>query len=310
MEPRHSPVAGVGYVVVQTDSVDAWCDFAANVLGMMPSALALPAGARAYRMDDRMARFIVTPGPDSVAAVGFDVAGQHEWDDLLTRLDKAGVQTERGTGEQAHQRGVGGELCRTRDPSGAVVEFALRPLADPIDHFVSPNGVRFVTGDQGLGHITAAVANYEDTVDFYTGVLGFRVRETIDLAVRANFSSPNPRHHCIGLVDGHGENHFHHVMVEVDSLDDVGRCLDKVESGAAVQTTTLGRHFNDLMTSFYMASPSGLQIEYGYGGRRVDAAEWIENAQGGVGGASLWGHRPVESAHHETVAASFRHAQA
>ena len=183
-------------------------------------------------------------------------------------------------------------------------------MTDPINHFVSPTGVRFVTGEQGLGHVTAAVADYAETVDFYTGVLGFRVRETVDLAIRATFASPNPRHHAIGLVDGHGENHFHHVMVEVDSIDDVGRCLDRVEAGAAVQTTTLGRHFNDLMTSFYMASPSGLQIEYGYGGRRVDADRWLENTQGGAGGASLWGHRPVEAAHHATVADGFHRVEA
>lgn len=308
MQPRNSPIAGVAYVVVQTDKLDAWSEFAGELLGMMPSALALPAGSLAYRMDDRMARFILTPGTDSVAAVGWDVVGQRAWEDLLVRLDKAGVTTESVATREAHQRGAG-ELCRARDPSGAVVEFALRPMVDPIDHFVSPTGVRFVTGDQGLGHITTAVANYADTVEFYTEVLGFQVRETIDLAVRASFLSPNPRHHCVGLVDGQGENHFHHVMVEVDSLDDVGRCLDKVVCGAAVQTTTLGRHFNDLMTSFYMASPSGLQIEYGYGGRRVNVADWVETTQGGVGGASLWGHQPVGSAHHETVARSFRRVE-
>ncbi len=309
MEPSHSPIAGIGYVVVRTDRIGAWCDFAGNLLGMMPSRLALPSGSRAYRMDDRMARVILTSGPDSLAAVGWDVAGWPEWEDLLARLDKAGVKTESVVAEQARQRGVS-ELCRARDPSGAVVEFALRPMIDPIDRFVSPTGVRFVTGDQGMGHITAAVANYADTVDFYTEVLGFRVRETIDLAIRATFCSSNPRHHCIALIDGHGENHVHHIMVEVDSMDDVGRCLDKVESGAAAQTTTLGRHFNDRMTSFYMASPSGLQIEYGYGGRRVHAAEWIETTQGGVGGASLWGHHPVDSAHHKTVADGFRRVEA
>ncbi len=306
---RQCPIAGVGYVVVQAEKVDAWSDFATGLLGMMPSGLALPTGSRALRMDDRMARFILTPGPDSLAAVGWDVKGQPEWDDLLGRLDKAGAETQRVATEEARQRGVG-ELCRTRDPSGAVVEFALRPMIDPIDRFVSPTGVRFVTGGQGMGHITAAVANYADTVDFYTEILGFRVRETIDLAIRATFCGTNPRHHSIALVDGHGENHVHHVMVEVDSMDDVGRCLDKVESGAAMQTTTLGRHFNDLMTSFYMSSPSGLQVEYGYGGRRVDAAEWVECTQGGVGGGSLWGHHPVNAAHHETVADGFRRVEA
>ena len=111
MGPRHSPVAGVGYVVVQTEKIDAWCTFAGSLLGMMSSALALPAGARAFRMDDRMARFILAPGPDSVAAVGWDVAGLPEWEDLLSRLDKAGVQTESVPTEQARQRAAA-EVCR------------------------------------------------------------------------------------------------------------------------------------------------------------------------------------------------------
>jgi 3,4-dihydroxy-9,10-secoandrosta-1,3,5(10)-triene-9,17-dione 4,5-dioxygenase len=195
-------------------------------------------------------------------------------------------------------------------PSGAVVEFGHMPMLDSIDRFVSPTGVRFVTGDQGMGHMTIAVANYQDTVDFYIGMLGFSQRETIDKMIQASFSSPNPRQHSVALIDGHGENHFHHFMVEVDSIDDVGRCLDRVMKGEAKLTVGLGRHFNDLMTSFYMASPSGVQVEYGYDGRRVDPDLWVENTQGGVGGASLWGHHPVESAHHESVASGFKRVDA
>lgn len=309
MKTRYSPIAGLGYVVLEVERMDAWHDFATDLLGLMPSKIALPQGELAYRMDDRMARFILSPGEDSVAAVGWDVGSDPDWEDLLSRLDVAGVKAEEVSGEEALQRGAT-ELCRVEDPSGGVVEFAFRPLADAIDHFVSPTGARFVTGDQGMGHVTKAVANYSDTLEFHTQVLGFRVRETIDLAIQATFLGMNSRHHSLALVDGHGHNHFHHVMIEVDSIDDVGRCLDKVEAGAAAQTTTLGRHFNDLMTSFYMNSPSGLQLEYGFGGRLVDPEEWIEVAQGGVGGASLWGHRPVEAAHHESVAEGFRSAAA
>ena len=288
------PIAGLSYIAVQTGQVGAWRQFATSVLGLMPSSLALPEGSHAFRMDDRLARFILSPGSDPLAAVGWEVSGQPEWEDLRVRLDSAGVKVEDASEQEAGQRGASAVL-RSHDPSGNDIEFALRPMSDPIDRFVSPMGVKFVTGDQGMGHVTMAVANYADTVAFYTDRLGFRVRETIDLGLRATFVSPNPRHHSMALIDGHGENHVHHVMVEVDSLDDVGRCLDKVRSGAAIQTTSLGRHFNDLMTSFYMASPGGLQIEYGYGGRRVDAAEWVECAQGGVGGGSLWGHEPVQS---------------
>ncbi|MFQ6330066.1 VOC family protein [Nocardia sp. CWNU-33] len=290
---RISPIAGLGYLVVQTGNIEQWRDYATTTLGMMPSKLALPDdGSCAFRMDDRMARIIVVPGAEQVAAVGWEIASSQEWDELSVRLDHAGVTGVEIAGEQAQRRGVS-QLMRVEDPSGEVVEFGLRPLCDAIDRFVSPNGVRFVTGDQGMGHTTRAVANYAETVDFYTRVLGFRIRETIDGAIRATFLGVNPRQHSLALLDGHGENHFDHLMVEVDSIDDVGRCYDRVEAGRAAGirlTHTLGRHFNDRMTSFYMKSPSDFQVEFGFGGLRVDDT-WIENAQGGVGGPSLWGHR-------------------
>ena len=170
----------------------------------------------------------------------------------------------------------------------------LRPIVEPIVNFVFPIGVRFVTGEQGLGHVTQVVSAYDESVDFYTRVLGFHVRESIDRAIRATFAGCNSRQHSIALIDGHGASSDHHVMLEVDSIDDMGRALDKVTAGAAPLTVGLGRHWNDLMISFYMASPSGFQIEYGYGGLRIDPRQWTEVQQGGRGGASLWGHVPVE----------------
>jgi 3,4-dihydroxy-9,10-secoandrosta-1,3,5(10)-triene-9,17-dione 4,5-dioxygenase len=306
---RYSPIAGLGYIVVQTSEMDAWRTYAKDLLGMMPSKLPLPDGMYAYRNDDHMARIILQPGENDVAAVGWEVAGRLEWEDLLERLDNAGIAGVDITGEEAEQRGVG-QLRRVTDPSGATVEFGYMPMLDSIDRFVSPTGVRFVTGDQGMGHITRAVSNYPEMVDFYVNVLGFDQRETIEKMITASFSSPNPRQHSIALIDGHGNDHFHHVMFEVDTIDDVGRVLDRVQNGEAVLTVGLGRHFNDKMTSFYMASPSGLQVEYGFDGLRVEPGTWVENTQGGVGGASLWGHHPVEIENFvDPVAAGFERAE-
>ncbi|MFY3807868.1 hypothetical protein ACOS9C_26750, partial [Escherichia coli] len=44
-----------------------------------------------------------------------------------------------------------------------------------------------------------------------------------------------------------------------------------------------------------METPSGFQLEYGFGGLRIDPDRWTEVRQGGRGGASLWGHTPVQS---------------
>jgi hypothetical protein len=54
---------------------------------------------------------------------------------------------------------------------------------------------------------------------------------------------------------------------------------------------TLGRHWNDHMTSFYVESPSGFAVEYGWGGLQIDRATW--STVRGTGEISFWGHRPV-----------------
>ena len=55
---------------------------------------------------------------------------------------------------------------------------------------------------------------------------------------------------------------------------------------------SLGRHANDLMTSFYVRTPSGFEIEFGSGGRLMDmqAGEPV----GQYSETSIWGHRPPE----------------
>jgi hypothetical protein len=54
--------------------------------------------------------------------------------------------------------------------------------------------------------------------------------------------------------------------------------------------TTLGRHTNDHMTSFYTKTPSNFGVEYGWGGRLLDVAAHVPQE---YRGGSLWGHDPV-----------------
>jgi len=52
--------------------------------------------------------------------------------------------------------------------------------------------------------------------------------------------------------------------------------------------SALGRHTNDHMLSFYMRTPSGFEVEYGWGARTVDDAAWhVQRHQA----PSIWGHR-------------------
>ena len=84
---------------------------------------------------------------------------------------------------------------------------------------------------------------------------------------------------------------MHHLMVELFSLDDVGQSYDIALTEENRVSVTLGRHTNDLMTSFYCKSPSAFMIECGWGGREIDPQKWQPFEM--HNGPSLWGHERV-----------------
>jgi hypothetical protein len=88
-----------------------------------------------------------------------------------------------------------------------------------------------------------------------------------------------------------GRNGMHHLMVELFSLDDVGQAYDVAQGQPERVSVTLGRHTNDLMTSFYAKTPSAFMIECGWGGRDIDPPNWKPFEV--KAGPSLWGHERV-----------------
>jgi 3,4-dihydroxy-9,10-secoandrosta-1,3,5(10)-triene-9,17-dione 4,5-dioxygenase len=250
-----------------------------------------PSGELFLRMDERLARFIIEPSDDvgnEDIAIGWECRGEKAWDETRELLTKRGFDADPVEPVA---------WCRDsfvcRDPSGFQCEFFYGGAIEPIRNFVSPTGVTFVTEDQAMGHVTVLTPTYEDSVDFYEGILGFHLRESINTSIRASFLSPNLRQHSIGIVASEGPRQLAHVMVEVESLDSVGRAMDQCIEGAAPMTVSLGRHWNDHMTSFYLRTPAAFEVEYGYGGRTVDRATWARVEQRGIGGSSFWGHQIV-----------------
>ena len=53
-------------------------------------------------------------------------------------------------------------------------------------------------------------------------------------------------------------------------------------------SATLGQHVNDKMTSFYVQTPSGFDIEYGWNGLVIDPDTWVPTTSLSV---SAWGHK-------------------
>ena len=98
----------------------------------------------------------------------------------------------------------------------------------------------------------------------------------------------NARHHSLGLFEVAHPAGCIHCMVEVDNIDEVGRCEDRrIHSGVKL-TATLGRHANDQMVSFYMQTPSGFDMEYGAEGMQVE--DWSRYTSFESTVPSYWGH--------------------
>ena len=144
---------------------------------------------------------------------------------------------------------------------------------------MTPFGATFVTGTQGLGHVVLPTMDPAGAFAFYSETLGFLPRGAMRLPappefgpLRIRFFGVNERHHSMALCPAPhgGAPGLVHIMVEVDSLDAVGRALDRVAKAGFSLSSTLGRHTNDKMISFYVRAPGGWDIEFGTDGMKVD----------------------------------------
>lgn len=288
-------VTGLGYLRLRAPNLVAWRDLAAAV-GMQEGVPDDGAhGERLLlRMDARAWRIEVVPDPGAgVAAVGWEVEDMRALDRLAATLAGGGVAVSEVPEEEAAALGVGA-IVRCLDPAGFRLEFfaGARAAATP---FSSPAGVRFVTGDCGMGHVFASVGDLAAAADFYEHILGFRLSDTIArrTAVQASrFYHVNPRHHSLALAAAASAGHSEigHLMVEVEDAQSVVDVYDDIIARGVPVRATPGKHTNDHMFSFYVTTPSGLALEYGCNGRRIENdATWEVCA---YTAASRWGHTP------------------
>ena len=279
-------IQALGYLGVGSDKLEDWTQFATNWLGMQ--AVDRGAGVAAFRMDDRKQRLVIDRSlPEGQRYFGWEVANAAALEALAAKLEAAGVAVTREPATLADQRFVRG-LISFADPAGNRLE-AFHGAAVADEPFRPGRHIEgFRTGSQGMGHTLLLVPDAQAALAFYRDLLGFRISDYMAEPVNAYFLHVNPRHHSIALVQA-PVNRMHHLMVELYSLDDVGQAYDLTMQDPQRIVATLGRHSNDLMTSFYQRTPSDIYVEYGWGGREVDDAVWQPHAVETL--ASYWGHK-------------------
>jgi 2,3-dihydroxybiphenyl 1,2-dioxygenase len=289
-------VQQLGYVGIGARDAMAWRPYAQQVLGheIAPDSV----DQRLYlRLDDHHHRLTVLESDeDDVQYVGWDVGSDANMQALAARLEDAGVGVKPGTPEEAADRRVV-DLVRFVDPHTSVpteLFYGAEVIFTP--PFKSPRAIAgFKTGDQGLGHFVTFVADARAAARFYEEVLGFGVSDWVivpGLGPIGVFMHCNERHHSLAMfANPAATRRVHHVMMEHQSIDDVGTgydiCLER-----ELVTATLGRHLNDRMISYYFKNPGGWHFEIGWGAREIDPATWrVEMYNGLQPGGGEWGHK-------------------
>ena len=280
-------VRSLGYVGVESPEAKQWEEFGPEVLGLQLVDGDQP-GSIYLRMDDRHHRIAIHPGnKDRLAYLGWELAGDDDLAEAVDELGRAGYAITEGTEEECEERAVR-RLVSVLDPGGARHEFFYGQLSLPGQFQPGRPLSGFVTGEQGLGHVVCAVPDLGAATRFYK-MLGFKKSDEIYAFIDAHFFHCNPRHHTLALTQIPRVRGLHHIMIQLQTLDDVGLAYDIVLARGTPLTMTLGRHPNDRMVSFYVRSPSGFEIEYGWGAREV-GEDWTVTQYDAV---SVWGHKIV-----------------
>lgn len=283
-------IESLAYIGFESPRAADWIAFGPEILGLEVVAVDDDGTVR-LRHDDAAQRIVIGPGPaDAIGYLGWDTGGPDQLAAALSRLrTEHGVEVHPDPVAAADRRVA--DLAWFSDPFGFRHELTWGLLQRPGTFRPGRAVSGFVTGSGGAGHAVLIVPDQAEAERFYIDVLGLSLSDRADLGFPVTFLHCNPRHHSLAFAAIKGRVGFHHLMLEVASINDVGTALDLVAARGDIPVTmSLGRHTNDLMTSFYLRTPSGFDIEYGTGGRLVPVDRpWVAAS---YDAGSIWGHRP------------------
>jgi 2,3-dihydroxybiphenyl 1,2-dioxygenase len=283
-------VSQLGYVGIGASDPDAWVPLMCDVLGFQLAEKG-PDGSLRFRADSHLYRIAVKADPaDDVIQLSWQAAGPDRVEVIASSLASMGVAVEEGDDEAAAARGVQGFIA-FQDPDGLSNEVFWGPHVHTEPMLPGRATSGFKAEELGLGHVVIATEDAPRATDFYCRGLGLQLSDFGSSTL--TFLRCNPRHHSIAFkpVDSlEGRKRVFHAMVELETLDDVGRAFDLCLTNGVPLSTTIGKHVNDHAVSFYLESPSGFEIECACQGRLVDEETWEVHR---YVTREVWGHQSI-----------------
>lgn len=284
----------MGYAVIESGKAETWRVLLGDALGMQADVLA--DGTVAARMDDHERRLLVVPGSsEDLMAVGLELDNEETLNVVLKRLANRGIEPQAGAPKVAEQRGVE-RFWHFKGPKGLEIELFYQPKRPAAPPKLLASG--FVTGDKGFGHLGISTTRPDAQKEFWTSIFDSRRSDELHVKVSGvpldvEFFRFNERHHSFALVYTPGikldplRTRIQHFEVQVATLDDMTDAYERCRKLDLPIAMEVGQHGNDRAISFYVRTPSGFEIEYGWNPVSVDESTWQGEKWDAI---SIWGH--------------------
>ena len=287
----------MGYALVESQKLEDWLRFTRDALGIDVQKVD---NSLICRLDGHARRLIISDGPlEDVAALGYQLDDQASLDIVLQRLRQHSVAVEAGDAHGAALRGVKA-YWRCIGPKGLPIEFYVTPTLSDAPLQMLASG--FLTGSAGMGHVAITSRKPEATLAFWQEILDARHSDDIEqkmsgLMLDIRFLRLNERHHSVAVACTRGKRmdpirtRIQHMNIQCATLEDMTAAFQRCRRLGYRIMMGVGQHTNDRELSFYVQSPSGFEIEYGWDPIAVDEAHWQPTLHQGI---STWGHKPLD----------------
>lgn len=115
-----------------------------------------------------------------------------------------------------------------------------------------------------LGHVVLNVSDFDGTLQWLTGKLGFVISDHVPGFAAFLRCYPNPLHHSMAILTG-AKNHLNHVNFMVTDIDDIGRGMNRMKQNDVEIVFGPGRHQPSESIFLYWLDPDRMTVEYSFG---------------------------------------------
>lgn len=271
------------YAIFNVISPKEWSPLLVDLLDLERTETGVHAGSDQFAVDSEHHIVLKQSDQDGLAGLGFECATHHQLEKIVIDLEAQGHLVQPVSELPSGLPSIVGQGYTTIDPAGNVVELFVRSHSDQM-----PTYGHYLTGEHGLGHLALIAPDRTQLVEFYTQILGFQLsdRSYIGSAV-LDFMRCNPRHHTLAIGSDRHDPRLLHFSLQFKDLDTLGQMYYRILAAGHTITKSVGRHTNDRMISFYLATPSAFEIELGADGLCMDDPHAVPTETYSI---SDWGH--------------------